>query len=120
KAADALGRIGSEKAIEPLISALSSKRNHVRGSAADALGRMGSEKAIEPFISALFTDNDAHVRWRATCTLGSIGDTRAVEPLKKALDDEGKFYGKKIKNRAFRSLEQISRRIHKRIPLEPQ
>jgi hypothetical protein len=53
-AASALGDIGSEKAIEPLITALSSdKESDVRRSAAYALGGIGSEKAVVPLITAL-------------------------------------------------------------------
>ena len=54
KAAYTLRRIGSEKAIQPLIKALTmAKESNVRGSAANALGRIGSEKAIEPLKNAL-------------------------------------------------------------------
>ncbi|MCP4109723.1 MAG: HEAT repeat domain-containing protein, partial [Desulfobacteraceae bacterium] len=49
-AADALGKIGSEKALEPLISALGDQDSDVRIYAADALGKIGSEKALESLI----------------------------------------------------------------------
>jgi HEAT repeat protein len=52
--------------------------------------------------------------------LGSIGDIKAIEPLKNALKDEGEFRENTVKDRAFTALEQISQRIHKRIPLEPR
>jgi energy-coupling factor transporter ATP-binding protein EcfA2 len=120
-AASALGGIGSEKAVEPLITALSSgEDSNVRWSAADALGKIGSENAVEPLITALSPDEDSNVRWSAAYALGGIGSEKAVEPLKSALKDEGTFIGEKVKDRAFTALEQISRRIHKRIPLEPQ
>jgi HEAT repeat protein len=120
-AASALGVLGSEKAVEPLITALSlAKESSVRGRAADALGGIGSEKAVEPLITALSSDKDSFVRVRAADALGGIGSEKAVEPLKSALKDEGECIGEKIKDRAFTSLEEISQRIHKRIPLEPQ
>ena len=75
RAVYALGRIGSEKAIEPLIKALTTdKEGDVRWRAAHALERIGSEKAIEPLIKALTTDKESDVRWRAAHALGSIGD----------------------------------------------
>jgi HEAT repeat protein len=89
-------------------------------SAADALVRIGSEKAVDPLISALSPDKDRSVRWRAASALGRIGSEKVVEPLKSALKDEGECIGEKIKDIAFTALEQISRRIHKRIPLEPR
>ena len=119
-AADALGRIGSEKAVEPLITALTTaKGSAVRWSAADALGRIGSEKAIEPLLKALTTAEASAVRGSAADALGNIGDNQAVEPLKKALKDEGEFVGEKVKDKAFTSLEKISRRIKMRITMEP-
>jgi hypothetical protein len=65
-AASALGSIGSEKAVEPLITALSTdKESGVRWSAAFALGSIGSEKAVEPLITALSTDNEFPVSFYA-------------------------------------------------------
>jgi len=117
EAAVALGEIKDEKAIEPLITALTTdEESEVRGSAAFALGSIGSEKAIEPLITALTTDEESGVRGSAADALGSIGDNRAVEPLKKALKDEGEFAGEKVKDKSFTSLEKINHRIHKRIP----
>ena len=86
-AADALGRIGSEKAIEPLIKAAltSAEGGDVRESAADALGRIGSDKAIEPLVKALTSGEEEYVRGRAADALGRIGSEKAIEPLIKAL-----------------------------------
>jgi HEAT repeat protein/energy-coupling factor transporter ATP-binding protein EcfA2 len=87
-AADALGRIGSDRAIEPLIKAISTdKASYVRMSAADALGRIGSERAIEPLIKAISTDGA--VRESAAYALGWIGSERAIEPLIKAISTDG-------------------------------
>jgi HEAT repeat protein/energy-coupling factor transporter ATP-binding protein EcfA2 len=120
-AASALGSIGSEKAIELIITALSTDTgSDVRKSAADALGRIGSEKAVEPLITALSLDKESFVRGSTTSALGVLGSEKAVEPLKSALKDEGKYIGEKVKDIAFAALEQISRRNHKRIPLEPR
>jgi HEAT repeat protein len=117
----ALGGVGSEKAVDPLINALTTaKESVVRMRAASALGGIGSEKAVEPLIAALSSDKDSGVRMRAASALGGIGGEKVVEPLKSALKDEGTFIVEKVKDRAFTALEQISRRIHKRILREPQ
>ena len=121
RAAEALGRIGSEKAVEPLITALTKdKESGVRWSAAFALGVLGSEKAVVPLIAALSSDKEIFVRGEAADALGGIGSEKVVEPLKSALKDESAWIGEKVKDGAFTAIEQISRRIHKRIPLAPQ
>jgi len=85
-AADALGRIVNEKAIEPLIRALTTdKEIDVRRSAAFALGRIGNERAIESLITALTTDKEVSVRRGAASVLGRIGSEKAIEPLIKVL-----------------------------------
>jgi hypothetical protein len=71
RAAYALGEIGSEKAVEPLISALSrAEESDVQRSAAYALGGIGSEKAVEPLITALTTAKERDVQRSAAYALG--------------------------------------------------
>ncbi len=120
-AAEALGDIGSEKALQSLIKALSTdEESDVRGRAAKALGNVGSEKALQSLIEALSTDEESDVRGRAAKALGNVGSEKAIPPLKNALEDEGEwFLESKVKDTAFTSLEKISRRIKKRIALEP-
>ncbi|PWI46243.1 hypothetical protein CEE45_17805, partial [Candidatus Heimdallarchaeota archaeon B3_Heim] len=69
-------------------------------------------------MRALTTDKESRVRWRAAFALGSIGSEKAVEPLKRALKDENKSFLGKVNDRAFSSLEEISKRIKKRIALD--
>ena len=86
RAAEALGRIGSDQAVEPLVKALATdKDGSVRGRAADALGSIGSEQAIEPLVKGLATDKDRYVRGSAAEALGRIGSEQAIEPLVKGL-----------------------------------
>ena len=60
-AAYALGSIGSEKAIDPLIKALTTaKDSYVRWSAADALGRIEDKRAINALLKAL-KDKDSSI-----------------------------------------------------------
>jgi len=84
KAAEALGRIGDKRAVEPLIHALKDEDWYVRWKAAEALGRIGDKRAVEPLIQAL-KDEDSDVRREAAEALGKIGDKRAVEAVIKSL-----------------------------------
>jgi|GEM_PF-429122 len=85
-AASALGKIGDERAVEPLIKRLADGDRGVQWSAKSALGNMGNS-TVEPLIEALKDENEG-VRRGATSALGKIGDERAVEPLIEALKDE--------------------------------
>ncbi len=104
-AAEALGKIGDPRAVEPLVRAprdsgaatealvrigrpavasLIAALPRVR--AVQALGQIGDPSAIEPLM-ALLDYHDADVRGSAIGALGSIGEP-AVEPLVVALRDE--------------------------------
>jgi HEAT repeat protein len=116
KAANALGKIGDSRAVEPLIRALNDSDRDVRWHAAKALGKIGDSRAVEPLIRALNNENpyvrygaatsltkigelafeplinalnesDSQVRAYSAKALGEIGDNRAAGPLTKALDD---------------------------------
>jgi hypothetical protein len=112
KAAQALGKLGDPRAVEPLTKALGDNYNAVRLAAAAMLGKLGDGRAAGPLIRAL-GDNDSDVRCVAAEALGKLGeplwqnlvkgdtgdwqrlgdcgDKRAVEPLIKALgDDDGR------------------------------
>ena len=52
-AAEALGKLGDTRAVEPLIEALGDGSEYVRNSAAGALGKLGDTRAVEPLIEAL-------------------------------------------------------------------
>lgn len=106
-AAEALGEIGDESAVEPLIAALLDEDEHVRWRAAGSLGLLGDERAVEPLIAAL-QDEDAFVRKVAAGSLGDIGDERALGPLIDVLDnpDEARL----VRDGAAGALEGISTR----------
>src|SRR5205823_7772510 len=110
-AAEALGRIGDRRAVEPLVGAL--KRSGVdpnavaealgligdhssagalvaripNRSAAIALRRIGS-RAI-PAINGRLDDPDEDVRKACAWILAKIGDPRAIEPLTARLSQGG-------------------------------
>jgi HEAT repeat protein len=92
KAVKSLGRIGSNKAVEPLIVALKDLNldSYVRVASAVGLGNIASDKAVEPLIVAL-ADTDRYVRIAAVGALGNIASDKAVEPLIVALADTDRY-----------------------------
>lgn len=118
-AASALGAIGRAEAIPLLTKTIKTDEEaYARGHAASALGNIGSAEEIPVLIQTLETDESEYVRGSAAEALGKIGDETAFEPLKKALRDEseGIFFIGKVKDKAFESLYNISRRLGVRIP----
>ena len=89
-AAEALGKISSDKAVEPLIEALKDLDNYLRMRAVEALGKIGSDKVIEPLIQSL-KDSDDFVRMSAVEALGKIGSDKVIEPLIQSLKDLDDF-----------------------------
>ena len=72
-AAGALGHSRSEKAIAPLIEALTDNHVHVRHRAAWALGEIKSQRAVSALKEAL-NDTDELMRNKAAEALGKIQD----------------------------------------------
>lgn len=87
KTAKALGQIGSDKAVLPLIQALNDQISIVRVIGIKSLIEIGSEKAIEPLICALKEDN-IEVRSMAAEGLGRLKSEKIVEPLISALEND--------------------------------
>ena len=92
EAAWALGEMGDERTVEPLLSALKYSDDWgLRRMAGMALGKIGDERAVEPLVTALGdnarsgTDAAVAMACMAARALGKIGDERAVEPLISAL-----------------------------------
>jgi len=116
RAAYALGRLKKIEAIPYLSTAFNAYRtSFIRGNATWALGEIGGSDAIAFITEALMLDQDSYVRYRAAEVLGTIGDSTTILPLKNALGDEGNYYGWRVKDIAFESLEKISKRLHRRI-----
>ncbi|EJG07307.1 PBS lyase HEAT domain protein repeat-containing protein [Methanofollis liminatans DSM 4140] len=57
-AADALGRIGDERAVEPLIAAMKDPDPRVRKKAAWALGQIGDSRGQRPLLEAIRDEDD--------------------------------------------------------------
>jgi HEAT repeat protein len=76
-----------DKAVQPLIKELSSKKHWVRWEAAKALGQIGDAAAAKALVAAL-DDKEFDVHWLAAEALITIG-RGAIEPLLEALADHG-------------------------------
>ncbi len=83
----ALGRIGTEEAIELLIWQLHDPDRRTRTVSAEALGMAGSQDGTLPLVSAL-DDRDNEVRRAAASALGNLADSRSAETLLKLLGHE--------------------------------
>ena len=89
-AAEALGEIGSEKAVESLIHAFKDtdyfvRSTVVRSTAAEVLGEIGNEKAVESlilfFINAHYHMNaDYHIQRTVAEALGKIAESNCDLP----------------------------------------
>lgn len=110
-----LGRLGDERAVEPLASALKDNDRYIRSEAAKALSGLGSAAAIEPLIAAL-EDSDDHARRAVIVALGVIGDERAIQPLRQALEDQSYF----TRSEAEKSIRQIEERLEEPSPAEEE
>ena len=93
-AAEFLGIIGDDSAVDSLIAALDDSHWEVRAHAAEALGRIKDPRAVEPLIETL-KDQDATVRGNAVDGLAKIRDPRAIEPLAATLTDKSRTVRKK-------------------------
>ncbi len=102
EAAQALGKLGDKRAVEPLIAVVGN--GDASGAyAVEALGEIGDPRAVEPLL-ALLAGDDSYARCRrAAEALGGIGDARAVEPLIAALSvvGDGRLGGRRIAARAL-------------------
>lgn len=81
----ALGLLGDDRALVPLMSLLNNKDLHyrIRLDAAESLGRLGDQQAVDPLLNVVQDDAEASVYLKESTVkaLGMLGDIRAVEPL---------------------------------------
>ncbi|PKK91536.1 MAG: hypothetical protein CVV64_07215 [Candidatus Wallbacteria bacterium HGW-Wallbacteria-1] len=91
--AEALGRIGTPEATEPLLKALQSSDPELRFSAAKALRETNDVRAMDSLLRILDQD-EGDIRFWAAKALGSIGDRRALEALRRAVEDESQWLRK--------------------------
>ncbi|MBU7023628.1 MAG: HEAT repeat domain-containing protein [Theionarchaea archaeon] len=85
-----LGELQDERAITPLIEALTHTDKQVRERAARTLSSFKDKRAVTPLINAL-QDDYFRVRIQAARSLGKIGDERAIAPLIQLFNEKRKF-----------------------------
>ena len=61
-AAETLGSVGDEKAVDSLILALKDKNKFVRQEVVSALGKIGDKSLLEPLTHALEEEKDEYVK----------------------------------------------------------
>lgn len=87
EAADDLGELGEQAAVEPLIRLLhNDKEYYVRVRAANALGKIGGEQAIDALIVAL---RDYAVLSTAAKALANFKAERAIRPIIEIFENAG-------------------------------
>jgi HEAT repeat protein len=86
-AADALGKVRTEKAVPFLIEALTSEDENLKVSAIAALGQIGSAEAI-PALTNTLKDKENFIRWWSAIALGRIGSAKATPYLIEALQQD--------------------------------
>jgi len=110
RAAEALGDIGDEKSVGPLIAAMTrSEYSGVRWKAAEALSKIG-DPAVGPLITLLQHPDD-DVRWQAAIALGEIGNPDAIEPLIVLMADGDRY----VRSRAANALGLIGKPAVRRL-----
>ena len=81
-AAEALVKIGDERATNAILNAMNGKPNYAQLALADALGKLGS-RAVDSILGALEKDNPPVLPLLQA--LGKTGDPKAIEPLTRYL-----------------------------------
>ncbi len=84
--ATALGKLGGEKSVDPLLMLIDkSRNNHVVLKAVRALGEIGSARSVKPIEEIALTHNNKFMRKNAVIALGNIGDPAATPTLVKMM-----------------------------------
>ncbi|HUU40856.1 MAG TPA: HEAT repeat domain-containing protein, partial [Desulfatiglandales bacterium] len=84
-AAEALAKIGDDRAVDMLISALKDEDHIIASRSAYALGWIGDKRAVKPLLHAL---TELNIPCPAAEALGKIKDPATVNPLIEALKHE--------------------------------
>lgn len=91
EAIEALGKIGSREAIEPLLNFLSKDSNDIyreKKAAIEALGKIGRKESIQPLLKILSEDPKEIMREEALKALELINDTSIAPVLLKMLKSD--------------------------------
>lgn len=105
-AIQALGRMGDDRALVPLMSVLGNQKENyrLRLAAAESLGRLGDSQALNPLINIVQDDKESsqYLKESAIKALGMLGDIRALDPLLEMFESQ-----KGLKNKFNFLKEQI-------------
>jgi len=120
-AAEALGKLGDSRAVEPLIQIINDKNWEVRSKAIEALGKLGDIRALETLFEA-FKEGDRHTRFNVIYALHNFRDGRVVDILIQALTDADYFVrcsaAKELGEfRDVRALESLIQALQDKEPL---
>jgi HEAT repeat protein len=88
EAAQALGRIGTQEAVDGLLKGLKHEDSHVREISATVLGSIDNDRAKAALISSVENDSSDEVRAKAVEALGDVDNEQAMQVLFSALKDE--------------------------------
>ncbi len=89
QAAIALGEWDNDRAVTPLIKALSAKNDDFRRETARALKEIGNKRAIKPLLDVIYNDPSPEVRAEAAYALGYFAlSSKQVDVLIDSLNDE--------------------------------
>ena len=88
QAANALGRIGGEPAVQRLETGLRDQESTVRVEVVRSLGLIGGERAIMALGQVLFSSDDVEMRWTAVQALATQQGAPAVAILNAAARDD--------------------------------
>ena len=97
---EALGKIGEDSSVDPLVGVLRDKDPEIRIAVVEALGKIKDTKAVQPLIEVL---EDKDIQLFVIWSLGNIGDKSAVPVLMKILDSEDKY----VRYNAAQALKEI-------------
>jgi len=103
-AIEQLGRIGDERAVDPLIELL--RNQDLMTLTVEALGRIGDERAVDPLIELY---EEGHSPKEIVGALEGIGDEKAMDLFIKIIEDTGAE--KEMRESAVRALSRYNNRM---------
>lgn len=106
----AIGAIGDESAVEPLIGVLKNAEGYyhtvVRAAAARSLAQLGDLRAVDPLLDAI-SDPSAEASAEAIRALATLGDSRALDALIGVVRNPNGYFLQIARRAAVLALAQI-------------
>ena len=108
-AAEYLGNVGDERAVEALLEAVTDPSDDVREEAIQSLGKIGNTDCTPALIRAL-QDDEIGVRGAAIKSLGQVGDLTAIDALQEIA---ASTWNPLLSQSASKAIMQIKGRVTK-------